>query len=123
MTQEVECQATVAIFRVNAKKSSLELLEIVVKKLLLETSLDVLLIILNRSLFLLDEEIFGGGLSGGVLLDELGDFGGVLGCYAFERLLEDFSLILILGVDDIHFFCEVEVYVADVLACLHEVSK
>ena len=89
----------------------------------METSLDVLLIILKRSLFLLDEEIFGGGLSSGVLLDELGDFGGVLGCYAFERLLEDFSLILILGVDDIHFVCEVEVYVADVLACLHEVSK
>ena len=104
MTQEVECQATVTIFRVNAKKFSLELLEIVIEELLLETSLDVLLVLLYGSLFLLNEEIFGGGLARGVLLDELGDFGGVLGCDLLERLLKDFSLKIILGADDIHFF-------------------
>ena len=106
MIQEVECQATVTKFRirVNTKKFSLELLEIVIEELLLETSLDVLLVLLYGSLFLLNEEIFGGGLARGVLLDELGDFGGVLGCDLLERLLKDFSLKIILGADDIHFF-------------------
>ena len=106
MTQEVECYTTVTkiSIRVNAKPFSLELLEIVIEELLLETSLDVFLVFLNGSLFLLDEKIFGGGLARGVLLDELGDFGGVLGCDLLERLLEDFSLKIILGADDIHFF-------------------
>ena len=65
MTKEVECQATVTMsrIRVNAKIFSLELLEIVIEELLLETSLDVLLVLLYGSLFLLNEEIFGGGLA------------------------------------------------------------
>ena len=65
MPQEVESYASVTIIRirVNTPKSSLELLEIVFEKLLMETSLDVLLIILYRLLLLLDQEIFGGGLA------------------------------------------------------------
>ena len=70
----------------------------------METSLDILLIILYRLLLFLDQKIFGGGLTRGVFVDELGDFGGVLGCDLLERLLEDLSLIIILGADDIHFF-------------------
>ena len=43
MPQEVESYATVTMFRirVNTPKSSLELLEIVFEKLLMETSLDI----------------------------------------------------------------------------------
>ena len=65
MTQEVECYTTVTkiSIRVNAKKFSLELLEIIIEELLLETSLDVFLVFLNGSLFLMNEEIFGGGLA------------------------------------------------------------
>ena len=65
MPQEIESYATVTIIRVrvNTSKSSLELLEIVFEKLLMETSLDILLIILYWLLLFLDKKIFGGGLA------------------------------------------------------------
>ena len=53
--------------------------------------LDVLLIFLYRSLLLLDQEFFGGGLALGVVLGQLGDLGVVLDGDLLERFHKDVS--------------------------------
>ena len=70
------------------------------ENLLLETGLDVQLVNLDGSLFLQDQEVFGGFLSRVVLVGELGDLDFVLGVDLLERFLKDANPKLV--ADDIH---------------------
>ena len=74
-------------------------------ELLLEAGLDVQLVLLDWSLLLLDQEVFGCVLPRAILLDELGDLGFVPGVDALECVREEHTLN---PIDDIHFFGEIE---------------
>ena len=74
-------------------------------ELLLEAGLDVLLVLLDWSLLLLDQEVFGGVQPRAILLDELGDLGFVPGVDSLKSVREEHALN---PIDDIHFFGEIE---------------
>ena len=94
--QEVEGDA----IRVISKVILIELFEVVLEELLVETFLDVFLIFFYRFLLLLDEIVFGSSLARGAIGGELGYLDFVLGGDLLKRFYEDVSAILV--ADDIH---------------------
>ena len=74
-------------------------------ELLLEAGLDVLLVLLDWSLLLLDQEVFGCVMALVTILHHLGDLGFVPGVDGLKCVREEHTLN---PIDDIHFFGEIE---------------
>ena len=74
-------------------------------ELLLEVGLDVLLVLLDWSLLLLDQEVFGCIMALATILHQLGDLGFVPSVDTLKCVREEHTLN---PIDDIHFFGEIE---------------